>query len=104
MKVKLTKKDIIEALNFKSLNPFYYNDALQEAVYCSIVQHNDTIREMKDNIKCCKEDIKNGYNVELSKRQQQEYKETLKEYRKKRNDLQKASALLFGDDFSEYDE
>ena len=104
MKVKLTKKDIIEALQFKSLNPFYYNDSLYEAVYCSIVQHNDTIREAKDNIKCCRLDIKEGYNIELAKSQIEDYKATIKECRQKRNQLQKASALLLGEDFSEYNE
>ncbi len=83
----------------KSLNE---NNALYEAVYCQIVSVNDFIKEIKVNIKYCLDDIKNGYNVELSKSQLETYNEQLNEYRAKRRLLKKAFKQIFCEDMSEY--
>ena len=105
----MNKKEIIKALQSKKLNPFYYNDALYEAVYCSIVQHNDTIREIKENIKAWRQEKPRSNGAEYGgalyiAQKIADLKSELKEYRKKRRELQKASALLLGDGFYEYDD
>ena len=83
----------------KSLNN---NNALYEAIYCQVVSVNDFIKEIKVNIKYCLDDIKNGYNVELSKSQLETYNEQLNEYRAKRRLLKKAFKQIFCEDMSEY--
>ena len=102
----MTKKEVLKALSNKRLNPFYLNNSLYESVYCSIVQHNDTISELKTSLKCWREEKPHGdyYTTEHIAEQIADIKEQIKEYRRKRKDLQKASALLFGDNFAEYNE
>lgn len=105
----MTKKDITKALKQKTLNPFYYNDSLYEAIYCSIVQHNDTIRELKSELKDWKNEKPtnegNQYGGSLWIADKiKELKNEIKATRQKRKQLQKASSLLLGDDFSEYNE
>ena len=105
----MNEKDIIKALKNKTLNPFYYNDSLYEAIYCSIVQHNDYIRELKSELKCWRKEKPtsegNQYGGSLWLADKiNEIKNDIKATRQKRKQLQKASELLLGDDFSEYDE
>ena len=98
----MTKKEVIKALQNKKTNPFYFNDSLYECLYCSVVQHNDTIKELKQQLK----DIRSDKNFwgDCYEEKIAEVKQQLKEIKKKRSDLQKASALLVGDSFADYND
>lgn len=103
----MTKKEILKALQNKKQNPFYNNDSLFECIYCQIVVHNDTIKEFKNELKGYKKDLKTNHFY-ISEKYTLEHikylKEQIKEYRKKRNELQQASFYLLGDNFSDYNE